>query len=100
MNERLAQQFNTLKAKAKLARKKYRLSPVPCSFATTAYAIEEINAKRADVKISFTFLADIVLKQSKFLTQLLEGKLCGSKTFSFSSRMTFLFPKCNTTKLV
>ena len=49
LNERMAQQLYTLKAKAKLAWEKYRLSHVLLQL---TYAIEEINAKREDVKIT------------------------------------------------
>ena len=60
LNEKLAQQFDNLKTKGFLVKENndFRAGPVHL---LQAYAIEENNAKRADVKITqvFTFRADI-----------------------------------------
>ena len=51
LNERMAQQLYTVKAKAKLAWENIGCRTFPVLL-LTAYAIEEINVERADVKIT------------------------------------------------
>ena len=83
MNEKLTQKFGNLKAKAKLAWENKDFCECPVVL-LQAYAIEENNAKRADVKITQVLPSSMKFPEAVEVPHIvIGGKLCRLKTFSF-----------------
>ena len=99
LNEKLAQQSDNLKAKAKLAweSNEFRACPV---LLLQAYAIEENNAKRTHVKITQVLPSSLKFPEAVEVPHIVRRKIMQIKNVFILSRTTFLFPKRNTTKLV
>ena len=99
LNEKLAQQFDNLKAKAKLAWESNDFCACPVLL-LQAYAIEENNAKRTDVKITQVLPSSLKFPEAVEVPHIVRRKIMQIKNVFILSRITFLFPKRNTTKLV
>ena len=65
-----------------------------------AYAIEENNAKRVDVKITQVLPSLLTFPEAVEVPNTVRRKLMKNKNVFILSKMTFLFPKRNKTKLV
>ena len=88
-----------MKTKAKLVweNNDFRACPV---LLLPAYAIEEKNAKRADVKITQVLPSSQTFPETVEVPNVVGRKIMWIKNFFILLRITFLFPKRNTTKLV